>query len=84
MTIGTAILSTLNGQRRLIEGAVGHHDAVAVELDDSETTMRRMMRRAVWRRVKLGILASLLMAAILYVWWLKWGFGGNSGAHDGG
>ena len=77
VTVGTAILSALNGQRRLLERAVGRHAAVIGELDDTTTAMQRMNRRLNRRRLFwLGVAATLL-AAIIFVWWLRWGFGGN-------
>ena len=70
-TLGGAILGALHRERGLIEGAVGRHEAVSAELDESSAVMRRMMRRAAVRRaVYLGIV-GLLLAAIILVWWLK-------------
>ena len=75
-TLGGAILSALNVQRRVIEGAVRRHDAVAEELGDSENTMRRMNKKLLMRRLWYFSIIALLIAAIVFVWWLKSDGGG--------
>ena len=68
-------------QRRVIEGAVRRHDAVAEELGDSENAMRRMNKKILTRRLWYFSIIAMLIAAIIFVWWLK-SDGGWFGQHS--
>ena len=80
-TLGGAILGALHRERKVIEGAVGRHEAVNAELDSSSSVMRRMMRRAAWRRAMYLGIVGLLLAAIILVWWLKANARSGSSTH---
>ena len=81
VTLGTAIISALNGQRRL--PSVPWADAaVADVMDDSSAAMVRMNRRVTRTNLFWAGIAVALVVAIVLVSWLKWGLssGGRTGS----
>ena len=71
MTVGSATLSALGRQRKLLTGAVEKHEAIAMELDDTTEVMRRINEKARWRRICYASIVLLLIVAIGLTWWLK-------------
>ena len=72
MIVGSATLSALGRQRRLLVGAVERHEEIALELDGTTEVMERMRKKALWRRCCYAGIVVLLLAAICLAWWLKY------------
>ena len=80
--LGGAILETLQAQRQDLEGARSQQNVAVAELSASAILIQRAQRQILVKRATYCGIALLLLVAIIWTWWLKFGGRSSDRSHD--